>query len=317
MKKILILFAIIAIAGMLFLFTRQTTVKELPADTNKTAEPAGIAKGDLIKINFVLSLENGTIVDTNNAELAKENGIKDYVKGPYTFILGQSGKVQGFDEALLGMKEGEHRDAIISPSEKEIVLTINKTKIIDRFIAMNKKRAFKKENFEKIFSKPAIKGDVVFSEALLFKYKVINATNETAVLEMVVKEGEKYKLPNTQWESKVAKVAEEDVLFYQMPEENQSVESSFGSAKTSLTKSRIYIKFQPELNKIFNESIELTKGFATIQQFQVVSIGENDFVIKRFGALTDKKLSLSAELLSITPEVKKIREKKIISETLS
>ena len=79
-----------------------------------TAKESGVQFGDLISVNFKLYLENGTLVDTNNPELAAKNNLKDYVKGPYKFILGQSGKVKGFDDAIDGLDPIIRRE---SPTE--------------------------------------------------------------------------------------------------------------------------------------------------------------------------------------------------------
>lgn len=264
--------------------------------------------GDLVSINYVLALENGTIVDTNNVELVAQYGITNYVKGPFTFILGQSGKVKGFDDSLLGMKTGEHRETIIEPSEDEIVFVINKTKVVNRFITINKKQAFPRGTFERYFKKAPIKGDIVKSPEFVFKYKVLNTTNESVITEMVLKEGESYLLTNTYWNSSVVKVAEEDVMFYQQPEENQTVDAPFGKTVINTTKSKMFLNFQPEMYKVFNKTIEVGSGFAIPQQFQVTEIRDENFVIKKYGNLADKRLKIKIDMLEITPDVKKVKQ---------
>ncbi|MEM3153966.1 MAG: FKBP-type peptidyl-prolyl cis-trans isomerase [Candidatus Woesearchaeota archaeon] len=283
---------------------------KMPIEKNETQEKiTGATFGDLVSINFVLSLENGTIVDTNNPELAQKYGITNYVKGPFSFILGQSGKVKGFDDALLGMKEGEHRETIIEPSEKEIILAINKTKTLNRILTINKKQGFPLKAFERHFGKPPKVNDIVKSDDFVFKYKVLNITEEGVITEMVLKEGESYVLPNTYWNSSVVRITENDAMFLQQPEENQIIEAPFGKAVINMTKSRIFLNFQPELHKVFNRSIELGGGFAIPQQFQVVEIKDDEFIIKRYGALEDKRLKIKIDLLKLTPGVKEVKQK--------
>lgn len=279
---------------------------------------SGVQFGDMISINFVLALENGSVVDTNNAELAQKSGIANYVKGPYTFILGQSGKVPGFDEAIRGKSEGAHIELVIEPSEKEVVLAVNKTKAQRRHVTISKLQAFPVNSFEAFFGKKPVEGDIVFSDKFAFKYQVINFTNKTVMTEMVVKEGEKYTLPNTEWESAIVRIADNDVMFYQMPSENQVLVTPFGNATINFTQSMMFINFQPELNKIFNKSVEIGPGYSIPQSFQVIDIKDDHFVIKRYGLLSDKKLLLTADILSVTAGVKEVREdKKIMSETVS
>jgi hypothetical protein len=285
-------------------------VVQPPAEENitLTPEPDGATFGDLVTINYVLLLENGTVVDTNDAALAEQYGIKNYVKGHFTFILGQSGKVKGFDDALLGMQEGEHKESTIEPSEKEVTFLVNKTKAVNRFITINLKQVFPLTAFERSFGKKPVKNDIVKSQDFVFKYKVLNFTNESVITEMVLKEGETYVLPNTYWNSSVVRLAEEDVMFYQQPEENQSIDAPFGTAFINMTKSRMFINFHPELNKIFNKSIEIGGGFTIPQQFQVTQINEEDFVITRYGLLTDKRLKLKADLITRVKDVKKVKQ---------
>ena len=311
-KTLWIIFGIIAIGALLFFFTKAPVPVTPPVNITPENITPGASLGDLITINFVLSLENGTIVDTNNAELAEKYGITNYVKGPYTFILGQSGKVPGFDEALLGIREGEHKETFIEPSEQEAILEVNKTRIMHRMITINRKQSFPLKSFETMFQKPPILGDIVFNKELAFKYQVVNITENHVITDIFAKEGEEYTLPNTEWKSKVAIVAEEDIMFYQDPEENQTLITPFGTAVVNLTKSRIILNFKPELNKIFNKSVEMagTQGFTISQLFQVIEIHDDYFVIKRVGLLTDKRLKLVADATSITKGVKEVKQDK-------
>ena len=289
---------------------KQTPPSITITNTTQVTPPArtGAAFGDLATVNFVLSLEDGTVVDTNNEQIAKENKLTNYMIGPYKFILGQSGKVPGFDEAFLGMNVGDHLETTIQPSEKEVILGINKTKIINRLTWLNKRQAFPIEAYNKIFGKPPKKGDIVYSEKMAFKYKVLNLTNETVMAEIYAKEGEKITLPNTEWKSSVVKIAEDDITFLQIPEENQTLKTPFGPATINMTPSKIYINFQPELNLIFNRSTGIGGGFSIPQQFQIVQINDDNFIIKRYGIMADKTLKLTADLLNITEDVREVKE---------
>ncbi|MCX6708373.1 MAG: hypothetical protein NTW67_01845, partial [Candidatus Woesearchaeota archaeon] len=126
--------------------------------------------------------------------------------------------------------------------------------------------------------------------------------------EIYAKEGEKITLPNTEWKSSVVKIAEDDITFLQIPEENQTLKTPFGPATINMTPSKIYINFQPELNLVFNRSSEIGGGFSIPQQFQIVQINDDNFIIKRYGVLADKTLKITADLLNITEDVKEVKE---------
>jgi len=135
-------------------------------------------------------------------------------------------------------------------------------------------------------------------------------TEKGVLTELIVKDGEKYRLPKTEWDSKVVRFTDNDILFYQQPEENQTVSSPFGIGVISLTGSRIYINFEPELHKIFNRTVEMSPGFVIPQSFQVIQISEDNFTIKRYGLLTDKRLTFKIELLNMTKGVKEVSKVK-------
>ncbi len=283
--------------------------------TNETTSLTGAQFGDLVTINFTLHLENGTLADTNNPELAAQNHLKNYVKGPYMFILGQSGKVKGFDSALAGLELGEELTTIIEPSEQEVVLDINRTLFSKRFLTLPRMQRISVENYKKVFNKPPVINDFAAAPGLLFKFQVINMTENTVLARIIAKDGEDYKLENTYWESRVAKVSDDEIIFYQMPEQNQSVPSPFGPATVNVTPSSFTITFNPELNHIFNHTISGQGGFGANYEFQVINVHKDSFTIKRYGNLADKRLVLKATLLDMTPDVKNVKTKDLDATT--
>lgn len=316
--KLWLVFGVIAVVAIAFLFMKAPA----PPEKNETIKPnvtleEGASFGDLLTINYVLYFENGTVADTNNVKLAEEAGLINYVKGNFKFILGQSGKVKGFDEAITGMNENDPREVIIEPSEPVIILKVNRTRIVNRFVYIPRHQAFPQSAFKGLFKQEAILGDVVFNKELQFRYQVVNITEKHVIAKIIIKEGEVYRLQNTEWDSKAVKVADKDIMFYQIPKENQTVSAPFGTSTISLTGSRIYFRFDPVLNRIFDRSLDLGGGFGLPQQFQVTEISEDDFTIKRYGLLTDKRLKFSVDLLEIVPDVKKVKQSKsIITETV-
>lgn len=294
--------------GLLILAACTPTQPALNA-TNETASATGAQFGDLVAINFTLHLENGTLADTNDPILATQNHLKNYVKGPFTFILGQSGKVKGFDAALVGLEQGKELTTIIEPSEKETILDINRTITSKRFITLPRLQRISVENYRKVFNKAPVINDFAAAPGLLFKFQVINMTENTVLAKIMAKDGEDYQLENTYWKSRVAKVSDDEVIFYQMPEQNQSVPSPFGPATINVTPSRFTITFNPELNHIFNHTLSGQGGFGANYEFQVTGVQPDMFTIKRYGNLADKRLVLKATLLEITPDVKNVKTK--------
>lgn len=302
---------IIALGAILFMFTKTEPQPVVENKTeNITIENVSLEDkaefGDLVTVNYVLWYENGTVADTNNEELAKEAGLQNYVKGPVTFILGQSGKILNFDKAITGMKEGESRETILEPTEKEFFLRVNKTKSVNRFVAINRYQKFSVKKFKDLFKKPPIQQDVVYNEQFPWKYQVLNSTNETVLAHIYLKEGEEVVLPSTEWKSKTFQVYKDVITFYHMPEENQTIETEYGPAVINMTKSRMYLNYQPKLNEVFAKFVKVGGGFSMNEQFQVVEISDKDFVIKRIGVMADKRLKLNLDLLNLIKGVKEV-----------
>lgn len=286
--------------------TLSTTNETAPRDLSLIAQ-----KGDLVTINYVLSLENGTVVDTNNEALAKEHGVKNYPIGPYSFILGQSGKIAGFDSHIEGIMLGEHKDVIIPPSEPELILALNKTLFRPVFITIPITQRFPKTAFQNIFGKKPVIGDVAYNKTLQFKYQVLNVTEDAVLAKIIAKPGEEYELQNTYWPSEIIAVREKDILFRQKPKENQTIYTEFGPAVINLGRSRFTITHQPKVGDILNKSVKVQESWSIPQQFQVIEVTDDGFVIKRYGSLTDKTLLLSVDLLDLTKDVKKVNDKQV------
>ena len=78
-----------------------------------------IQKGDFIKLSFTGKLENGTVFDTTDANVAKEFGLYNdqATYGPETIIVGKGYVVAGLDEDLVGKDVG-YKGSVTVPPEK-------------------------------------------------------------------------------------------------------------------------------------------------------------------------------------------------------
>ncbi|MFQ6052480.1 MAG: peptidylprolyl isomerase [Candidatus Hydrothermarchaeota archaeon] len=78
-----------------------------------------VEKNDIVEINYIGTLEDGTIFDTSYEEVAKEGNIynpeRDYK--PLKFHAGVGKVIKGFDDGIIGMEEGEERTLTIPPED--------------------------------------------------------------------------------------------------------------------------------------------------------------------------------------------------------
>ena len=63
-------------------------------------------KGDKVKVEYVGTLEDGTIFDSTEKH-----------QTPLEFVIGSGHIIQGFDNAVEGMKVGEEKQITLSPKE--------------------------------------------------------------------------------------------------------------------------------------------------------------------------------------------------------
>ncbi len=62
-----------------------------------------VKNGDKVKVEYTGSFEYGLVFDSTDG------------KAPLEFVVGSGSVIKGFDEALIGMKEGEEKDVKILP----------------------------------------------------------------------------------------------------------------------------------------------------------------------------------------------------------
>lgn len=81
-------------------------------------EGEGAVAGDIVSVNYVGALSNGTVFDTNIKEIAVQAGLDQEGRTyePYSFTLGSTGVISGWNVAVTGMKKGEIAQVILPAS---------------------------------------------------------------------------------------------------------------------------------------------------------------------------------------------------------
>lgn len=75
-------------------------------------------KGDFIRMSFTLAVD-GKVFDTTHEDVARSSGIfrEGVTYAPYPVILGERQVIEGLEEALFSMKEGEESSFTIPPEK--------------------------------------------------------------------------------------------------------------------------------------------------------------------------------------------------------
>ena len=78
-----------------------------------------ITEGDEVTISYVGQLEDGTVFDTSDRDVALESGLldaePDRAYEPLTIDIGDDDVIPGLQEALIGMEEGAETTVQIGP----------------------------------------------------------------------------------------------------------------------------------------------------------------------------------------------------------
>jgi len=303
MKKTLM---VIGVVLLLFLLTAcsksavQITPGEQKTETTPVNLEGTIQKGDLVEMNFVLYGEDGKIIDTNNKELAEQAKLKTYSPGKYQFIVGQSSKVKGFDDAVLGLKEGDEKTITLMPTDKKIEIEFNRTNIQTRLTTIPRKQNFRLDNFESVFKKPPIKNDVISNRDMFaWPFRILAVTNNTVQGEVMIKEGDEIEIPGTQWKSTATTVSELAIQFLQNPKQGQIIETEFGTAVMNVSRSRMLTFHNPILGKEFFYTLPSTELMSPRYEFKVNEVTDDMFKIVRINYPSQEKLKLEVKIISV------------------
>lgn len=130
MKKTLIVLAVTPLILSSCFFNKTETLK---TDTTKTASgdtsiaPVSetkkevVSSGDTVGVDYVGTLEDGTVFDSSLEEFAKKT--KNYSPDsgrkyePLSFTVGAGQMIKGFDAGVVGMKLGEKKTLVLAPAD--------------------------------------------------------------------------------------------------------------------------------------------------------------------------------------------------------
>ena len=80
----------------------------------------GAKDGDTVKVDYTLTLEDGTVYDTSSG------------KEPIEFTIGENKVIPGFENAVIGMEVGETKTVTIPPEEGYGMPDANLVQVVDK-----------------------------------------------------------------------------------------------------------------------------------------------------------------------------------------
>ncbi len=179
-----------------------------------------VENGDIIKVNYTGHLETGEVFDTSHPEMARNASVPKVswfnerpFYEPLEFTVGAGVMIEGFDEAVVGMKVNENKTVKIpaeqgyglhDPSLVEtvpIIQGIQKTMQIGRFLD------FTEEEFRRNFGNINITQGQTFNvPGTDFNASIMYTSENRVVVEMLPRHGEIVRMYDYPWSSTVVLV---------------------------------------------------------------------------------------------------------------
>jgi FKBP-type peptidyl-prolyl cis-trans isomerase 2 len=175
--------------------------------------------GDLVSANYIVRLEGGEVYDTTYEALAKENRIynPDRPYGPVNFTVSTGMMIEGLEEGIVGMKEGETKTLVIPPEKAYGPVNGSLVEHLPIEEEMPYKHSFPKrmtssvKELERWFGKNHTVGESLFVPSAGYNISLLsmNATHVTVSYEL--KEGDVFKSSKGNWNQTVLEVGDENI----------------------------------------------------------------------------------------------------------
>ncbi len=177
----------------------------------------GISPGDTVSVNYIGSLDDGTVFDTSYEDVAKENDI--YTPGrpyePLSFEVGVGQMIKGFDDGVIGMKVDETKTVAIPPEDAYGEWDPEKATVLPRVLEIPLVETFNKtlemplQEFNMNFGEGHEIGERLLIPGSEIYVKVDELSNTTATISYDLEEGDTFSIST--WNETVVGSDEDEV----------------------------------------------------------------------------------------------------------
>ena len=266
-----------------------------------------VEMGDTVQVDYTGKLPDGTIFDTSDPEVALSAGVyqEERPYQPLQVGVGAHNVIKGFEDGLLGMKEGESRTLTIAPEDGYGPLDPTKIDVIPQLNDIPATQTFMRE-----ISVPAIQFNMTFGtdyevgDVIPIPDSPINITvlkiGETVNMSYNMEVGDKIEGGETLWADEVIEVNLSHIVVrhdVEVGDVIQFPESPWNSTVLEVTGTNITLQHNP---------IPDTTIFTTVQTMfgpqQVpaqVHFNETDIILDSNHFLAGKTLTFEVEVVAI------------------
>lgn len=252
----------------------------------------GVVEGDSVSVLYAGSLEDGTVFDTNIPERAQAAGLERTTFDPLEFTVGAGSVIEGFDEAVLGMRVGQTKTVTIPPEQgyglpdPSLIQTVERVQVLERVETIPRELDIPAAAFATVYGLHA-EGDVFSPEDSEIEYEVIEVGDEFVTVKFLAVEGQEVTLEGAVWSGTILEVTEDEATIKYNPEE-EDVDTGYGTASVEVTEDEIIITHNP----IIGSEVPTLLGTARIS-----GVDEESIMVDLNHFLAGKTLTFEITLL--------------------
>jgi FKBP-type peptidyl-prolyl cis-trans isomerase 2 len=212
-----------------------------------------VERNDALLLTYTGMYSNGTIFDSNDqikaAEFPNAAG-----REKLTVTVGTGSLIPGFENALIGMKEGESKTVKVSPAQgygpyiAERVASVPKKIILPREIGIERNILAPIASLQA--KQNASVGEFLETENFIYNITAKNATHATLYLLDATKDP--IQLEESLWKSKLVRSTADKMHYAQIVASNESVNTPQGPYLTTLNTTHIILNTRFKIGQEFH-----------------------------------------------------------------
>lgn len=190
-------------------------------------------EGDTVKVDYILKLQDGTVFDTSILQEAQNAGIynQNRIYEPLTLKIGDGSTIPGFENGLIGMKEGETKNISIPPEQ-----------------------AYGPKDPTLILSLPRVLEEIPKTQEIT-RFEEIPRTFQATISSFVTRYGQQptvgMVVDLADWPGQVVQLTATDVIIEHKPEIGKSMTNEITTFTiTEINNSNVVLRYDPKIGDL-------------------------------------------------------------------
>ena len=268
---------------------------------------AVVELGDTVHVNYMGKLPDGTVFDTSDPEVALSTGL--YQEGrtyePLTVMMGAHNVIKGFEDGLLGMKEGDRKTLTIAPENGYGPIDPVKIEVIPQTIDIPLTQTFDREiNIPSIQFNMSFGTDYKVGDTIPIPDSPVNMTmleiGDTVRLSYDLEVGDIIEGGETLWSDEVIEVNSSNIVVRHNVESGDVVQfkdTPWNSTILEVGENNMTLQHNPIPDTTISTTVQTMFG---PQQVPIqVHFNETHITMDRNHHLAGKTLTFEVEVVSI------------------